>query len=62
MPEHRGPVFMTDDDHARIHDLAVRRLLAQLARLLEEGGCAHCARTVRHVGETFRTIALEDVP
>lgn len=62
MPEHRGPVFMTDDDHAKTHDLAVRRLLAQIARLLEEDGCAHCARTIRHVAQTFHTVAVEDAP
>lgn len=59
---HKGPVFMTDDEHARTHELAVRRLLNLIARLLEEDGCPACGKTIRHVASNYRTVAVENAP
>lgn len=57
---HKGPVFMTDDEHSQAHALATRRLLNQIARLLEEDGCPGCARTLRHVARSFHTVPLDE--
>jgi hypothetical protein len=53
---------MTDDEHARTHELAVRRLLNLIARLLEEDGCPACGKTIRHVASNYRTVAVENAP
>ena len=60
MTVHKGSVFMTDDEHSRAHELATRRLLNQIARLLEEDGCQRCAKTLRHVANSYRTVSLEE--
>jgi len=62
MTTHKGSMFYTDDDHARVHELAVRRLLNQIARLLEEDGCPVCARTLRHIAGNYRTVEVEKAP
>jgi hypothetical protein len=62
MTVHKGPVFMTDDDHARAHELAMKRTLNLIARLLEEDGCPDCARTLRHVASSYTTVPLNEAP